>query len=97
MNNYDSVQLKCDDLQSDIDDLDIQFRKEVKLLRRRIRKETLEAEERFRNEQRSITDAVQSMVCDMQAGFQLKSEALRKQFETFKVVLKEGGLVNLDA
>ena len=91
--NYESVQLKCDDIQRDIDDLDIQLRKEAKALQRRFRKETLEAEDRIKALHRGMVEEIQGM----EEEFQSDREALRKQLDTFKDHLKEQGLVNLDA
>lgn len=94
-NNYESVQLKCDDLQADIDDLDIQLRRELKSLQRRFRKETLKAKDRFKTNQRGLYKEIMTAVHDVNKKAQSDKEALLKQLDMFKDVLKEGGLIDV--
>ncbi|KAF6238795.1 hypothetical protein HO173_003302 [Letharia columbiana] len=95
--DYGSVQRKCTDLERDIDDLDIQLRREAKALQRRFRKEAQEAEDWFKKHYRDIAEKFQPEVHDLEDKLQSTTEALQQQLDTFKVDLRDAGLVNLDA
>ena len=63
-------------------------------LQRRFRNETLEAEARFKTSQRDLCEEVVASFQDVEKRFESEKEALRKQLDAFKDVLKEGGLID---
>ena len=93
--DYHSVQRKCNDIQHDIDDLDIQLRRGVKDLQRRFEREVQELENELRAKYRSMAEKVQVGVDDLKNNFQSDSKALQDQLDMFKVDLKDAGLVDL--
>lgn len=95
--NYGSAQSRYEDLEREIDELDIQFGRELKKLQRHFKHEMIKAQDRYKEENRNMLHNVEIEVCDMEKRLQSGREALKEELGHFKAILEKAGLVDCDA